>query len=92
MCHSKYLQLGQLAVLFRGSPMSEEKEHAENYAERNHWSFHKMLFKHFAQFSSQNFNQYLRYSRQPGKLRIQWRLTKLRLALRNSQCDEKDAE
>lgn len=31
--------------------MSEEKEQAENYAERNHCPFPKMMVKHRAQFN-----------------------------------------
>ena len=39
--------------------MSEEKEQVENYTESSHWSFHKVMFKHPAQFNSWNFIQYL---------------------------------
>lgn len=61
--------------------MSEEKEQAENYAERNHWSFHKMMFKHPAQFNS-TFHSISIIYQIPGKLLVVWRLTKLNLALK----------
>ena len=61
--------------------MSEEKEQVENYAERNHWSFHKMMFKHPAQFNSKNFIQYLPCT-VTGQTADDMETNKLKLALK----------
>lgn len=69
--------------------MSEEKEQAKSYAERNPWSFHKIMFKHLPNSTHEIlFSVY--HVRALDKLLMIRRPASLNLPLRNRQCSGKN--